>query len=293
MPPVRPKRGPLHAATMTSLTLLKQNRRWLGFARCGCGIPHSRDYVNCCMRRSTLLLLVCCGLLAAAICYELTYYDALSDAPLPPSEEDSWIDASYVDPQGVFPPISHFREIAERPLFSPSRRPAPPTHIAAMDAYRLRGIFSSGKRKIGIVERLPDGTSIRVSEQEVVGAWRVELIYDEFIVLSNSTHLHTLRIAQAGTDNIASSYGGSNYGDNDVIHQELMDSDFEEEVYAENDLEEEITMQRDLRRRSGHADHPRLRPDQRAYAAGDRALNYAPAVPRKPLRLPRPPPPVL
>ena len=247
------------------------------------------------MRRSTLLLLVCCGSLAAVTYYEFMYYDPLSEVLFPVTEEDSHTDVPDVDSQYDFPPLLHFREISKRPLFSPSRRPAPRTHANLVDAYRLRGVFLFEKRKFGLVERLSDGTSIRVSEGDVVDAWRVAFIDDEAIGLSDSIELHTLRISQAREEDIASSAYEASTGGNsqETIHHEVIDSEFEEDLYAENGLEEEVNMPWDLHRRSGHADHPRLRPDRRAYAADGRAPNYALAVPRKPLRLPPPPPPVL
>ena len=245
------------------------------------------------MRLSTLLLLVCCGTLAAVICYEFIYYDPLSEAaPSLSADDASHTDESEKDPEYDYPLITQFREISERPLFSPSRSRSN-THRESVDAYRLRGIFSSKNRKFGLVERLSDGTSIRVSDGGIIDGWQVLFIDEESIVMTDSSQVVTLEITHARDEEYIP----------EVLDEEILyegelaegntDSDLGEALYAENGEEEEAYMPWGMDRRSGQADHLRPRSNQRAYAADRRTVNYTPVIPSELLLLPPPPPPIL
>ena len=146
------------------------------------------------MRSLTVSLLVCCVLLVAAIFAEVTYYNLLSSAPLRPSPDQYQIDVQDTDKELEFPPMSYFREIVDRPLFNPSRRPIVAS-AKPMPLYRFRGALLMGKHRIGLLERRSDRVLIRVREGYLVGEWQITSIDSRSIQVSSSTQTHTMTLA--------------------------------------------------------------------------------------------------
>jgi hypothetical protein len=177
------------------------------------------------MRQSTLALLACCGALAAVIFIEASYYNSSSDAPLPTTEETSirsYTDARAQDLTFDPPPISHFREIIERPLFSSTRRPVPADTREPMNVYRLRGIFLSEQRNIGLVERRSDGVLIRLSEGDLVDEWEVAFVESETIGFSHSGQIYRISIVDT-IEELSRPY-----------YAEMADAEFDGETHEDN-----------------------------------------------------------
>lgn len=84
-------------------------------------------------------------------------------------------------------PLGRYREVLERPLFSPTRRPAPPpaepTATAGPGLPTLHGVMLAKGRRIALVGA--DGTSApsRVTEGSRIGDWTVEHIEADRIIL--------------------------------------------------------------------------------------------------------------
>lgn len=72
--------------------------------------------------------------------------------------------------------ISQFHAILDRPLFTSSRRPAPVNQKLQLDSYRLRGVLVASTGNIGLVEKIDDGTWLRVVEGSVVDEWEASSI---------------------------------------------------------------------------------------------------------------------
>lgn len=83
------------------------------------------------------------------------------------------------------PPLSVFAEITSRPLFSPSRRPAPPAEISAaepqappaeLDEFLLRGIAIADGGRVALLERRSTGALTRVLEGQSLDGWQIAAI---------------------------------------------------------------------------------------------------------------------
>ena len=215
------------------------------------------------MRRSVLALLVCCGSFAAVTYVKANYPNVSSDLPVPLAEVRNRPNDTDVSNVGLkYPPISHFREITDRPLFSPSRRPARTADLSPMDAYRLRGVLVSNRRKTGLLERRSDGMSIPVHEGDIVDTWQIVLIDTKEIVWSDSAQFHTMRITQAQEGETSRPFEES-------INVALDEARPDREAYIPGDAG----------RRSDPASHRRQKPNRRAMS---NALAFPSAPPPLP-----------
>jgi hypothetical protein len=82
----------------------------------------------------------------------------------------------------TLPPLDAFREIAERPLFSPSRRPSASAPAATSQGMRLEGVLVVGAEKRAIIKQA-DGHTARVAEGDMIGEWTVRQIERERVLL--------------------------------------------------------------------------------------------------------------
>jgi hypothetical protein len=82
----------------------------------------------------------------------------------------------------ALPPLDAFREIAERPLFFPSRRPSASAPVAGLQGMRLEGVLVVGAEKRAIIKQA-DGRTARVAEGDMVGEWTVRQIERERVLL--------------------------------------------------------------------------------------------------------------
>ena len=87
----------------------------------------------------------------------------------------------------ALPPLDALRETAERPLFAPTRRPAPAARAAtATLGLRLEGVIAIGAERRAIIKR-SDGTTARVAAGETVGEWTVRRIEPDRVELAAGT----------------------------------------------------------------------------------------------------------
>lgn len=80
------------------------------------------------------------------------------------------------------PPLEHFRETAERPLFAPDRRPAAAVQPSIAFGMRLEGVVAIGAERCAIV-KLSDGRTARVGPGERIGEWTVQRIESDRLFL--------------------------------------------------------------------------------------------------------------
>ena len=80
------------------------------------------------------------------------------------------------------PPLDAFREIADRPLFTPDRRPPARARPVVSQDLRLEGVVVIGTQKRAIIKQA-DGRTARVGEGETVGDWTVRQIERDRVVL--------------------------------------------------------------------------------------------------------------
>jgi hypothetical protein len=146
-------------------------------------------------RLAAPLLLVGCVLLATILLFEITTPNhvpvvagATAEQPDPPSAVRQLPTAT------AAPPVA---AILARPLFSPTRRPAPPSVGSATDdgglaQSRLAGIVIERGHRFAIFA--PQGAKLlTVAEGETVSGWRVESISSREVSLSGPDGTKTLQ----------------------------------------------------------------------------------------------------
>jgi general secretion pathway protein N len=151
-------------------------------------------------RRTPLpLLLLLVGLAGAALSY------VLSSAPLDLGDEDPAAPPARpagrqaAPPQAAFtlPPLGDYAEVGARPLFSPTRRPAPPDEAPAaerrMTEMVLTGVVMSPRERFAIVQYGTPPVLQRVSEGQEVQGWTVQTIHADHVVLKSGDLTQTVR----------------------------------------------------------------------------------------------------
>jgi general secretion pathway protein N len=97
------------------------------------------------------------------------------------------------------PPLASFAAIADRPLFTPSRRPNAAVKGLASAAfvarYRLLGLVTTGERRIAL---LADGSRIvEMKEGDALEGWSIKRIEPDRLVLSSAVGEAVLTLRQA------------------------------------------------------------------------------------------------
>lgn len=128
------------------------------------------------------------------------------------------------------PPISEFRAISDRPLFTPSRRPAPPAATGQVQLYRLHGVLTTNRQKVALVESIEDGALLRLSEGDTVSVWRVAAIGRDSITWSRLDRPHEVIVAETNG-------GGEALSPRDISQSHLFeDHDASEQTNAMSDM---------------------------------------------------------
>ena len=95
----------------------------------------------------------------------------------------------------TLPPPSAYSAIAERPLFSPSRRPAPNTPVisdSSVARYRLLGLVTAGGARHALIA---DGNRrLEISEGSLLDTWTVLRIEPDRVVLTSPQGEASLRM---------------------------------------------------------------------------------------------------
>ena len=99
-----------------------------------------------------------------------------------------------------FPNYAEIKEISNRTLFAPSRRPLVWDDSFPEDIYRLRGVLLASMKNVAILEKIHDRVSIRVAEGETVGGWEVFRIDSKGLIWRRSSCLHEMVISRAYDD---------------------------------------------------------------------------------------------
>lgn len=134
-------------------------------------------------------LLTLCLILGALIALELEF--GLAPKPVIPAApgRSEPLALAVAESIGHMPQLSHFSEVVSRPLFAPSRRPAPPELEAPEPApkvislrFVLRGVVIHGAERVAIVQRKDAGEFLRLVEGQVIDGWLVEAIVPDRVV---------------------------------------------------------------------------------------------------------------
>lgn len=154
-----------------------------------------------------------CVAMATLLAYQLWRSDPAIDAARQPAPEEQALDQALEQPQEQapdqpaetesgdespagfeLPPAEEFAEVTERPLFSRSRRPAPPEEgqpgeaTAGGDAtaarIALNGVLLTHTRKVALLRFDDDPKVMHVSEGQEAGGWLIKKITADRVVVS-------------------------------------------------------------------------------------------------------------
>ena len=100
------------------------------------------------------------------------------------------------------PPLASYAAVVERPLFSPSRRPAPGTSAAAGPSvesrYRLLGVVATGPRKKAFIA---DGSRrLDITEGDALEGWTVKTIRPDSVILTSPAGEAALKMKPAAAE---------------------------------------------------------------------------------------------
>jgi general secretion pathway protein N len=98
------------------------------------------------------------------------------------------------------PPLASYAATIERPLFAPSRRPAPGAAAAPSSEtrFRLLGVVATGAKRRAF---LADGTRrIEAAEGEVVDGWTIKQIGQDRVLLTSPAGETTLKLKAASVE---------------------------------------------------------------------------------------------
>ncbi len=99
------------------------------------------------------------------------------------------------------PPLAAFSETTARPLFTPTRRPAPtaqrPGPVAIESRYRLQGLVIAGTARRALVAEFAGGRRFEVGEGDTIDGWTVARISPDAITFASPLGETTLKIIGA------------------------------------------------------------------------------------------------
>ena len=102
----------------------------------------------------------------------------------------------------ALPPLAALGETRERPLFSPSRRPAPGAAAAAEGAldtrYRLEGLIAVGGARRAVIAAVKGGHTETLAEGDTLDGWRLTRIASDHVDFASPAGAATLRLNAAG-----------------------------------------------------------------------------------------------
>ncbi len=144
-------------------------------------------------RRPSALLIGLCLILGGVIYLELSIGPsppAASPIPIAPDRPEPAV-LLVADPGFTMKPLVDFSEIAQRPLFIPSRRPLPPDtesprpgpRKAERHRFTLKGVVIVGDERMAVLQRRRSRTVLRVVEGQQIDGWLVEAIMVDRVVL--------------------------------------------------------------------------------------------------------------
>jgi len=151
---------------------------------------------------SNLLLLLVCLLLATTVWLEIEAAPRPGQ-PLPPAPDTAPEPPPLPDELAYRPPaLEDFREVAERPLFAPSRRPPadapPPVAVAAPAApelgFELIGVVISPAETLALVRQPGAPDLVRAGIGQTVAGWTVERIFPNRVLFRAGDRVEELAL---------------------------------------------------------------------------------------------------
>ena len=109
------------------------------------------------------------------------------------------------------PPLQSFAVVSERPLFSPSRQPAPASNSEsdAWSSFVLAGIVISPDLREAMVFHNQPPALVNLQEGDAIDGWTVTSIFPDRAVFRNGTAEHELKLNIAEKGKTAAAEGPS------------------------------------------------------------------------------------
>lgn len=118
---------------------------------------------------------------------------ASAPAARPPTQDDG------PPPLATLPPGASYAAIAERPLFSPTRRPdasSAGTLSGISARYRLLGVILAREQGRALVAPIAGGRTLELGEGEAIEGWTVKRIERDRVVLFSPAGEATLEMGE-------------------------------------------------------------------------------------------------
>ena len=165
------------------------------------------------------ILLVTCVVLACVLVIQLTFTGSSVEYPTDTTASTA-VTAMDTEPAQL-QPIEQYNEISTRPLFTPDRQPyvysqsqpepkkipvkqnTPVTKLP--DQLLLTAIVISPEQQLAVLQSGKSKSMQRIKLGEAIDGWTLDEIHNQFIVLKNGVHTHTLELEVKGSANSARS----------------------------------------------------------------------------------------
>jgi hypothetical protein len=175
------------------------------------------------LKRNPLLaaLLLLCGALAAVIVVELVSIGSPASGATPRKVAPS--EAKLLPPLAAVAPEAAYPETAARPLWIPTRRPAPPTAAASQQTFArgqfiLQGVTIAGNTRIAMLKEKSTGRVHRVEQGRDLNGLQVAEVEAEKVTLAQGGEREVVELrvqrpaAAPGTPPTAGTPGGGPFG---------------------------------------------------------------------------------
>ena len=150
------------------------------------------------LRRNPLIaaLALVCVALAAVVAIEVLTIGGSSGAPAPRKVAAS--EAKLLPPIAVVSPEAAYPETADRPLWIPTRRPAPPPVVAQASFQRgqfiLQGVTIAGDTRIAMLKEKASGRVHRVEKGKEVNGLQLAEVEPERVTLAQGAEREVLEL---------------------------------------------------------------------------------------------------
>jgi hypothetical protein len=154
---------------------------------------------------ATLILGILCVISVGFIAYRLLYPPQLKPLPVTPIKQVSQGDGSAAKFKAFeLPPLTEYRDIVERPLFSDTRRPAPdePEVIAEPEPeteeqkFTLIGVMVTPELQMALVEVEDQDKVARLKIGEKTNGWTLEGVESNKVVLRKGDSVRELPLVR-------------------------------------------------------------------------------------------------
>ena len=152
------------------------------------------------LRRNPLVAALSVAAAALALIVAVELWSGLRPAPDPqPPRAAAAADAKLLPPLALAPAEQAYPEVAARPLWVPTRRPAPQAAVAGAPAFKrdqfvLQGVTIAGNTRIALLRDKASGKVHRVASGDEVNGLKLVEVKPEAVTLAQGDDRETLQL---------------------------------------------------------------------------------------------------